>query len=167
MEQFLPILVIALISFFVNRANEQKKRANQENKKTPNRPVQPKQTERKPAPVRPEPVSRPVAAEIPRSLKEAAEILLSEMQPQIEKKKSEAENQYKKLEKEAESLKRQAEQFKRKAEAAKEKMNEHKTEAPSSPASPVFFQQDDIVKGIIMSEVLGPPRAKRRYSRLR
>jgi len=28
-----------------------------------------------------------------------------------------------------------------------------------------FERQDDIIKGIIMSEVLGPPRAKRPYRR--
>ncbi len=161
MEQFLPIIIIALISFFVNRASEQKKRAaNQEKPKAPNsRPVQPRQQERPISPANPKPIHekpQPVRVERPRSLKEAAEILLSQMQPQVEEKKAEAENKMEELKKEAAAYKEKAIEIQRRAEAVKEKK-------PADAQNEPFFQQSDIVKGIIMSEVLGPPRAKRRY----
>lgn len=162
MEQFLPIIVIALISLFVNRASEQKKRAaNHEKPSRPNkRPAQPRQQERPAPPASKKPVQekpKPVLAERPRSLKEAAEILLSQMQPQIEDKKTEAENKMEELKKEAAAYKERARELHTKAEAVKEKKEQ--------PHIEPFFQQNDIVKGIIMSEVLGPPRAKRRYGR--
>ncbi|GIN96315.1 hypothetical protein J6TS1_21850 [Siminovitchia terrae] len=163
MEQFLPIIIIALISFFVNKASEQKKRAtNQEKPKGPNsRPVQPRQQERPVSPANQKPIHekpQPVRVERPRSLKEAAEILLSQMQPQIEEKKAEAEDKMEELKKEAAAYKEKAIEMQRKVEAVKETK-------PAGPQIEPFFQQNDIVKGIIMSEVLGPPRAKKRYGR--
>ena len=98
----------------------------------------------------------PVQTERPRSLREAAEILLSQMQPQLEEKKAESESKIEELQKEAAVYEKKAREFQQKAEAVK------KTAEPQMES---LFQKDDIVKGIIMSEVLGPPRAKRRYGR--
>ncbi len=165
MEQFLPIIVIALISFFVNRASEQKKRTTNREKSGggPNhRPVQPRQQERPmPSPTKTAEQEKPEPdiTEKPRSLKEAAEILLSQMQPQIEEKKAVVENKIDELQKEAEVYKKRAHDLQRKVEAVKEK----KEEKAADPHLEPFFQQNDIVKGIIMTEVLGPPRSKRRY----
>ncbi|RST73861.1 hypothetical protein D4T97_013385 [Siminovitchia acidinfaciens] len=162
MEQFLPIIIIALISFFVNRASEQKKRAaNREQPTKPNnRPTQSRQGESWMPPVDRPSLEKPnpVQTERPRSLREAAEILLSQMQPQLEEKKAESESKIEELQREAAVYEKKAREFQQKAEAVK------KLKA-ADPQMESFFQKDDIVKGIIMSEVLGPPRAKRRYGR--
>lgn len=162
MEQFLPIIVIALISFFVNRASEQKKRTDkQERRNRPNsQPVQTSKVEKRTPPVS-KPVQekpKPVLTERPRSLREAAEILISQMQPQIEEKKAETVSKMEELQKEAAAYEQKAREFQQKAEAVKRKET-------AEPSIDSFFHKDDIVKGIIMSEVLGPPRAKRRYGR--
>ncbi|HEY4552519.1 MAG TPA: hypothetical protein VIG80_04950, partial [Bacillaceae bacterium] len=69
-------------------------------------------------------------------------------------------------------LQQQMEEMKRQQEAAVMKTSAIRELAPAESLSDnkkqdrlPFERQDDIIKGIIMSEVLGPPRAKRPYRR--
>lgn len=100
----------------------------------------------------------PVFTERPKSLREAAEIFMTQLEPQAEKKKAEAERKVEELKQEAEAYERERAEVQQRAEKFKE------LKQKDEPLG-VLFERDDLVKGMILSEVLGPPRAKRRRIR--
>lgn len=163
MEQFLPLIILAIVSFLANRAKSNKKPAQEQQKRAEtSRPQQQPQSEMRETAAE-QTRRRPVPTEAtPRSLREAAETFLSQLQPQVEEKKEQTATKIGELEV-------RVREYEQKAQAAQEKAasfarNERQTIHPDEPA---MFGRNDILNGIIMSEVLGPPRARKRYSRQR
>ncbi|MCR2820440.1 hypothetical protein [Lederbergia panacisoli] len=153
MENLLFLLIIAAISFIFKR----KTGANNEQReeRMPPPVARPIQTYREKA----EETVRPMQQAFPeltkaRTLKEAADILIANAQPAIEEKQNELKNKLEKLKIEEES---------HRIKAGKIKQFEQKIVQEQSVD--LQFQANDILKGIVMSEVLGPPRSLRPYQR--
>lgn len=172
----MPLIVIALISFVVNRMSDQKKQAEKRQRQnrpaghpgskpsgtTADRPAHRPSSNPPPVVYQDNTESKdislePIFTEKPKSLREAAEMLMTQLQPQVEEKKEEAERKVEELKKEAEIYEKKVREVQKRAEAIKGKQKEEPIES--------LFDKDDIVKGIILSEVLGPPLAKRRRAR--
>lgn len=159
MEQFLLFIIIGIISLVFNR----KKTQPREEKRGPLLGHPSTQQTQKSEDRHQEwsaPVERPSFPiddfKEAKNFQEAAEILLTKAKPKVQAKKAEAEVQM-------EALKKEAEQYRTKA-------REIRVEA-SSPSilnkeEKLPFQANDILKGIVMAEVLGPPRSKKLYRRL-
>lgn len=170
MEQFLPIIIIAIISFLLN-SKKKTPQQKQADRNKPARPVMQKPArqfaEQKQAKMPSERMDKEKGTfqvEMPRNLREAADILLTQIEPNpaIEEEKVRAERELKKL-------KKQAEAYEQKMRAVQKRAAEY-TSAPNaeiktSQKGLIFGQQNDIVRGIIMHEILGPPRALKRRIR--
>ncbi|MBW8348156.1 hypothetical protein K0H71_01705 [Bacillus sp. IITD106] len=159
MEQFLLFLLIAIVSFIFKRksdTNQQKQQEHRELRMPPPvaRPIQTYQEDA-------EETVKPMQEVFPdlskaRSLKEAADILINRTESTVNKKQEE-------LMKKMEELKAEEENHRAKVKVIKKIDDDIKHEQ-----KPEFqFQSNDILKGIVMSEVLGPPRALRPYDRLK
>ncbi|MBS4176291.1 hypothetical protein [Lederbergia citrea] len=159
MEQFLLFIIIAIVSLIFNRkkvANHQEQRRHQGRPTA--QPVQPVQMENEQR----KDLNRPIPQhDFPdlskaRNLKEAAEILVAKTQPTIIEKKAEVLTKMEDLKKEEETLRKKAVDI--------------KTMITNTPKEHIVtelqFEGNDILKGIVMSEVLGPPRAKKPYRRI-
>lgn len=160
MEQFLPIIAIAIISFLLNSKKKTPQKADE------NKPARPNaaQEQRKQRSERMDKEQGSFQIEMPRNLSEAAEILLTRLEsnPAVEEEKVRAE-------KELEKLKKQAEAYEQKIRDVQKRAAEYSsgpnTEIKTSQQRSFFEQQHDIVRGMIMHEVLGPPRALKRRIR--
>ncbi|MBS4194727.1 hypothetical protein [Lederbergia citri] len=154
MEQILLFLLIAALSFIFKRkgrANEQQQREH----RMPPPIARPIQTYNEDA----EDTVKPIQEVFPeltkaRNLQEAADIFINKAQPSVNKKQEE-------LMKKMEELKAEEEKHRARVKVIKQSDQEIKHEQ-----IPEFqFQANDILKGIVMSEVLGSPRALRPYDR--
>lgn len=155
MEQFLFFIIVAVISLIFKR----KTGANQEKReeRMPPPVARPIQTSREKV----EETFRPVQQAFPeltkaRNLKEAADVLIAKSQPTVNEKQDELKNKLEKLKKEEENHRIKASKIKQ-----VEQNNKHE------PSVGLQFQANDILKGVVMSEVLGPPRSLRPYGRSR
>lgn len=162
MEQFLPIIAIAIISFLLNSKKKAPQKANENKPARPavQKPARPYAAQEQ----RKSPRKKMEQIEMPRNLREAAEILLTQVEsnPAIEEEKVRAER-------ELEELKKQAEAYEQKIRAVQRRVAEN-TSVPKTETNPahqglLFRQRNDVVRGIIMHEVLGPPRALKRRIR--
>jgi hypothetical protein len=101
---------------------------------------------------------------MPKSLREVADVLLTrvESHPAAEKKKSEAERELERLKKQVKNYEEKIRMLQIKASGPDPA---RKTEAKTAPARSVFADQNDIVRGVIMAEVLGRPKAMKRKLR--
>ncbi|MBM7716305.1 hypothetical protein MHB50_07015 [Siminovitchia sp. FSL H7-0308] len=172
MEQFLPIIIIAIISFLLNSKKKNQPQRQKADQHQPIRPVQQKPArpntdleERSNSNERMDEENKPFQVDMPRSLREAADILLTQIEtnPAIEEEKARAEG-------ELEKLKKQAETYEQKIRAAQKRAADHADtfipkKAKPSEQRPLFGHQNDIVRGMIMHEILGPPKALKRRVR--
>ncbi|MCJ7841840.1 hypothetical protein MUB24_13210 [Lederbergia sp. NSJ-179] len=144
MEQFILFIIIALVGLFFNRGKLKNQQQQQEHPRPVQRPVQ----------MNEEAHEKPASFEQmtqAKSLKEAADQLKN--QPDIYKQKEEMEVKLK-------ELYRNEELHRKKAKTIQTKTNAHKERLPEFQV-----KKENILNGMIMSEVLGPPRAKKPYQR--
>lgn len=143
MEQFLLFIIVAIVSLIFNRSKMNSQ----------------KQTDQRPKTRRDISESQPEVQEFDfenvreaKTLQEAAEILVFKDKPSIEEKKVELERTY-------EELKRKEERQRNKVSAVKQQV------ASKDKEQTVTFQlnSNDVVNGIIMSEILGAPRSRKPY----
>lgn len=168
MEQFIPIILFLVVSLLFNRLGERNKEPDQEQKReqpTPSpmqRPTQRVEPQRQMTQSHPvgQREREPVTFEKPRTIKEAAEIFLSQVEDQLEPKKKPIERQLKQA-RQIENLQDVEAVIDDVTEAVKDR-EDKKAKAPQFP-----FQENDIVNGIVMAEVFGPPRAQRPYRQRR
>lgn len=157
MEQFIIFIIIAIVSLLFNRS----KLTNQKEQSEHPRPVQtrPIQLEKEedwedPSPPYKEVTEPKTLKEVTefKTLKEAANQLKE--QPDFHKKQEEMEAKLRELNQEEKLQRKKVETIGSKVFPEKEQ--------------PEFnLQQKEIINGIIMSEVLGPPRARKPYTRKR
>jgi len=158
LEQFLIFILIAIASLIFNRkkiANRQDHTETQE-RRTTAQPAQPIHEQRRDV-GRP-PVQQQSFPEVDlghaRNLKEVAEIIFTKAQPPMDKQE-EARKQIEELEKRQEVYRTKAQSVRNIASN-----NQQKTDFAFR------FQSEDVISGIVMAEVLGPPRSKKPYRRL-
>lgn len=156
MESILFFLLLAAISFIFNRKRGTNQQEHREHRMPPPvaKPIQTYHDEV-------EETVKPIQQVFPeltkaRNLKEAAEILVTRAQPTVNEKQEE-------LQRKLEELK--AEEEKRRLQAIKIKQVNQNIKNEQVPE--FHFQANDILKGIVMSEVLGPPRALRPYEKIK
>ena len=159
MEQFLLFIIIAIASLVLNR----KKNAN---KQQPDQRVEQGEPTVQQVPEigrrdigRPEyqESQAPASFDNARSLREAAEILFPQPKSVPEKKDEDVQRQMEMMKKQEELYRAQAQSVRNQAAAIKDQ--------PERKAMAFKMQERDIVRGIIMSEVLGAPRALKPYGR--
>lgn len=155
MEQIIPVIIIALISLFFRKKGGGQPEKRHPQKRTIQFPAHHDKVddeyEQYPRPAHSFPSTQLAKA---KSLKEAADTMLSRAQPAFEEKKAEVDKQLDELKKEEERFRARAKTIQKQAEHTEVKKNEL-----------LQFHQEDIIKGIVMAEVLGPPRAKKPYRR--
>lgn len=149
MEQFLLFIIVAIVSLLFNRSkmNSQKQSDQRPNTRRDISESQPEEQEFDFESVREA-----------KTLQEAAEILIFKDKPSKPSKPSIDE---KKVE-----LERKLEELKRKEERQREKVSAVKQQVASkNKEQTVTFQlsSNDVVNGIIMSEILGAPRSRKPY----
>ena len=177
MEQIVLLIIFAVISLFFNRAKnaqqkEQQKRPTQQRQ----RPVEQQR-------------SRPVEArtketnqERPKSFSEAAGMLMQTLKEELQTDHTPAQTK-KAVQEKVEKLSQdeRTERLKEKLAANKKRLEKmpdssienhgimmsgtSNSESSGTKDMKLHFTKDDVVKGVIMSEILGPPRALKRHSR--
>lgn len=176
MEQFILLIIFAVISLFFNRAkNAQEK----EQQKNPNQ-----QRPRHVEPSRPSHVetrSKEMNRERPKSFGEAAGMLVETLKEELQMDQTPAQTRRVVQEKvqnasrdeRTERLKEKLETNKKRLETMSDSPIENhgimmsqitNSESHGKNDTRLHFTKDDVVKGVIMSEILGPPRALKRHS---
>jgi len=155
LEQFLFLLIIAAISFIFKRKTGVNQKQQEQHMPPP--VAKPIQTyyEKVEEPAR---STQQVFPELTkaRNLQEVADILIAEAQPTVNEKQEE-------LMKKIDELKVEEEKHRVKVNKIKQINDDVKHEQVPE----LHFQANDILKGIVMSEVLGPPRSLKPYDRLK
>lgn len=165
MEQLIILAIVALVSLLFNRKKEQPP----EQRRPAQRPSYEQRPQHQPSPAQtrtPQNVpentpteQRQPSMSQPRNLREAAEILVSTLQPS-EQKADEFEQKANDIEQRQLELKMQEEKLRQRKEHLKEKVTQIQSEPKSTHA---LLTSNEIINGIIMAEVLGPPRAIKPY----
>jgi hypothetical protein len=93
----------------------------------------------------------------PQQVEKAREVVTEKTKTFMDRKK-EADKRFT-------ELKKQETIIKTRTSSRTEKRDETPVEVEQGEVQPLSFTKDDIVKGIVLSEVLGPPRAKKRTHR--
>ncbi|MBS4199714.1 hypothetical protein KHA93_08600 [Bacillus sp. FJAT-49732] len=156
METFLLFILVAAISFIFKRKSGTNQQEEREHRMPPPvaRPIQ-TYFEQEEEPVKPMQQVFPELTKA-RNLKEVADILITKTQPTVNDKQEE-------LKKKLEELKVEEEKHRMRAKTIKQVDQHNKHEQV-----PEFqFQANDILKGIVMSEVLGPPRSLKPYEKIK
>lgn len=157
MEQFLLFLIIGIISLVLNRKKEKPPEQQQRppQRQQPFQPVHRNEEQRRD-------IKRPSASPIrmermpSKDLEEVAEPLYTKPKPQIKSKQEEMQQQMEDLKKREESHRQKVTQVQT---VHSSKLNDQVKKEVGT------FQSKDILNGIIMAEVLGPPRSKKPYRR--
>ncbi|BCB04871.1 hypothetical protein [Bacillus sp. KH172YL63] len=142
MEPFIIIILISIISTIFNKMKE-----SQKEKPVRQKPIQTATPKASPQTQREGRATTFSSREIKKPSKEGA----TSIQSLFEEKKKEAEMRV--------SLQKKEEEYARKLKAHQSRAK--RIRETGSPLSIDFSNEDDIVKGFIFSEVIGPPRSKK------